>query len=69
MGGTVVTIYRVRRFLSEESHTTGLPVTTLLLGAIALHVTITLLAINPWYPDKHFQVFELAWSRTKSTYR
>jgi len=64
----VVTISRVRRFLSGEAHTTGLPVTTLLLGAVALHVTITILAINPWYPDKHFQILEFAWSRTKSTY-
>jgi hypothetical protein len=65
----VVTISRVRHFLSGGSHTTGLPVTTLLFGAVVLHVTITLLAINPWYTDKHFQVLEFAWSRTKSTHR
>ena len=64
----MVTISRVRRFLSGEAHTTGLPVTTLLLGAVALHVTVTLLAVNPWHPDEHFQILEFAWSGTKSTH-
>ena len=59
----MVTISRVRRFLSEEAHATGLPVTTLLLGAVALHVTVTLLAVNPWHPDEHFQILEFAWAR------
>ena len=63
MGRAVVTISRVRRFLAEEAQSTGLPVTTLLLGAVALHVTVTLLAVNPWHPDEHFQILEFAWSR------
>ena len=58
-----MTISRVRRFLSEEARATGLPVTTLLLGAVALHVTVTLLAVNPWHPDEHFQILEFAWAR------
>ena len=63
MGGTVVTVSRVRRFLSEEAQSTGLPVAALLLGAVALHVTVTLLAVNPWHPDEHFQILEFAWAR------
>ena len=59
----MVTISRMRRFLSEETRSTGLPVTTLLLGAVALHVTVTLLAVNPWHPDEHFQILEFAWAR------
>ena len=58
-----MTIARVRRFLAEEARATGLPVSTLLLGAVALHVTVTLLAVNPWHPDEHFQILEFAWAR------
>ncbi len=53
---------------SGEVHTTGLPVTTTLFGAVKLYGTIILLAINPWYPHKHFQVLEFAWTKPKSTH-
>lgn len=53
----------VRRFLDEESLATGLPLRALLATALGIHVVVTLLAVNPWHPDEHFQILEFAWAR------
>jgi hypothetical protein len=54
---------RFRDWLEAEGRAAGLPLGTLALLAALLHVGVTLLAVNPWHPDEHFQILEFAWAR------
>lgn len=56
-------VRRLLRFLDAESAATGLSLRPLLATALAIHVWVTLLAVNPWHPDEHYQILEFAWSR------
>jgi hypothetical protein len=54
---------RWRQWLAEEGRAAGLPLGALMALAAALHAGVTLLAVNPWHPDEHFQILEFAWAR------
>lgn len=54
---------RFLRFLDAESNATGLALRPLLFTAAGIHLLVTLLSVNPWHPDEHYQILEFAWSR------
>jgi hypothetical protein len=56
-------VTRLKRWLDAECAATGLPLPAMLATALAIHVWVTLLALNPWHPDEHFQILEFAWAR------
>ena len=49
--------------MRDASRASGLPLAPLLALLAAWHVTVTVLAANPWHPDEHFQLLEFAWAR------
>lgn len=59
----MVGVARFRAFVGRESRATGLPLAWLLAVAVAVHVAVAVLAVNPWHPDEHFQILEFAWAR------
>jgi phosphatidylinositol glycan class B len=54
---------RARSFLRSEAEATGWPLGSILRAAVAVHVIVAVLAVNPWHPDEHFQILEFAWAR------
>lgn len=56
-------VRRLLRFLDAESEATGVSLRALLATALAIHLWVTLLAVNPWHPDEHYQILEFAWAR------
>lgn len=54
---------RLVRFLEDETRATDLPLGALLATAVALHVWVTVQAVNPWHADEHFQILGFAWAR------
>ena len=59
----MVAVPRFRAFLRRESEAAGLPLGWILGGAAVVHLAVTLLSVNPWHADEHFQVLEFAWAR------
>lgn len=55
---------RLRTLLTRESEATGLPLGWILAGAVTVHAAMSVLAVNPWHPDEHFQILEFAWARS-----
>ena len=54
---------RFARFLERESAATGLPLRSLLVVALVLHLITSVVVINPVHFDEHFQILEFAHAR------